>query len=108
MYKKTPNYDSQISDYITAASFSDAQGALQKDENGAYYYQFRVTDYITKLLDGTQSKNIDNLGLKVFANGDLPISTIDTLVTSNNWNPRGVVLDGSLTKLKINYSVQND
>jgi hypothetical protein len=108
LYKKTPNYDSQILDYISAASFSDAQGTLQKDENNAYYYQFRVTDYITKLLDGTQSKNIDNLGLKVFANGDLPISTIDTLVTSNNWNPRGVVLDGSLTKLKINYSVQND
>ena len=108
LYKKTPNYDSQILDYITAASFSAAEGALQKDENGAYYYQFRVTDYITKLLDETQSKNVDNLGLKVFANGDLPISTIDTLVTSNNWNPRGVVLDGSLTKLKINYSVQND
>jgi hypothetical protein len=46
--------------------------------------------------------------LKVFANGDLPISTIDTLVTSNNWNPRGVVLDDKRTKLKINYSVQND
>ena len=108
LYKKTPNYDSQILDYITAASFSAEEGVLQKDENDAYYYKFRVTDYITKLLDGTQSKNIDNLGLKVFANGDLPVSTADTLVTSNNWNPRGVVLDGSRTKLKINYSVQND
>jgi hypothetical protein len=108
LYKKTPNYNSQILDYITAASFSTEEGVLQKDENDAYYYQFRVTDYITKLLNGTQSKNVDNLGLKVFANGDLPISTSDTLVTSNNWNPRGVVLDGSLTKLKINYSVQND
>jgi hypothetical protein len=108
LYKKTPNYNSQILDYITAASFSAEEGVLQKDENDAYYYQFRVTDYITKLLNGTQSKNVDNLGLKVFANGDLPISTSDTLVTSNNWNPRGVVLKGKLTKLKINYSVQND
>jgi hypothetical protein len=108
LYKKTPNYNSQILDYITAASFSTEEGVLQKDENDAYYYQFRVTDYITKLLNGTQSKNVDNLGLKVFANGDLPISTSDTLVTSNNWNPRGVVLKGKLTKLKINYSVQND
>jgi hypothetical protein len=122
-------YNSQLLDYISAANISAIEGNLQldndgKDENDGYYYKFRITDYVTELLkfpdfitkpDGTKeyinNKNIDNLGLKLYNNGDYPSSTADTIVGSESWNPRGVVLFGGVNDpkkpvLEINYSYQ--
>jgi hypothetical protein len=102
-------------DYLTTRNIEGYinEGDLSQDENDAYYYKFRITDYITKLLEGTNTKNADNLGLKIYNPGDYP--TTDTLIRTSNWNPRGVVLyggaqldtDGKRLKLQINYSYQN-
>ena len=119
LYKKVPEinnvlpYNSQLLDYLTASNLSSVEGSLYKDENDEYYYKFKLTDYITELLEGTNTKNVDNLGLKIYNPGDYP--TNDTLIRSSSWNPRGVVLDGDdlsgsgvkRTVLKINYSYQN-
>lgn len=133
LYKKVPEigsvlaYNSQLLDYLTASLISGVEGDLLKDDNDAYYYKFRLTDYITNLLKFTDSienpdgsfkyintKNVDNLGLKVYNSiDDYPVS--DTLVGTSNWNPRGTVLYGGnqleteekRTLLKINYSYQN-
>lgn len=116
LYKKVqdanmvPLYNSQLLDYITAASISAIEGDLSQDEIG-YYYKFRLTDYITRLLDGSTTHNVDNLGLKLYNNGDYPLSSADTIVGSASWNPRGVVLYGGADEakkpvLKINYSYQ--
>jgi hypothetical protein len=121
LYKKVPEinsalpYNSQLLDYLTTRNIEGYinEGDLSQDENDAYYYKFRITDYITKLLEGTNTKNADNLGLKIYNPGDYP--TTDTLIRTSNWNPRGVVLyggaqldtDGKRLKLQINYSYQN-
>ena len=119
LYKKVDGsilnhlYNSQLLDYLTASNLSSVEGSLYKDENNEYYYKFKLTDYITELLEGTNTKNVDNLGLKIYNPGDYP--TNDTLIRSSSWNPRGVVLDGDdlsgsgvkRTVLKINYSYQN-
>jgi len=116
LYKKVqdkdalPLYDSQLLDYISAANISAVEGNLLENANG-YYYKFRITDYITRLLDGSTTKNIDNLGLKLYNSGDYPSSANDTIVGSASWNPRGVVLYGGTDEakkpvLKINYSYQ--
>lgn len=127
LYKKVPDigalmgYNSQLLDYLTAANLSFADGVLTEDEDGDYY-KFKLTDYVTELLMGKDedgvlnSNNVDNLGLRIFNEGDYPTTTSDTLVGSESWNPRGVVLFGGASgddsdpkrlKLKINYSYQN-
>lgn len=119
LYKKVPEinghpaYNSQLLDYITASATSVIEGDFITDENGAYY-NFRITDYITELLDGQNTKNVDNFGLKLFNPNDYPTSATDTIVNSTNWNPRGVVMysgsEGTAIEkravLRINYSVQ--
>lgn len=120
LYKKVQGpeleslYNSQLLDYITAATISSVEGNLLKDDNG-YYYKFRITDYITNLLDGSTTTNVDNLGLKLYNNGDYPTTSSDTIVSSASWDPRGVVLHGGVSGdesdlkravLKINYSYQ--
>lgn len=117
LYKKTPNYNSVILDYINNinTTLTLQEGNLVED-NGSYYYKFRITDYIEQLLDGSNTGNVDNFGLRLYNPGDYPVSFNDTVVSSINWNPRGVVLFGGNTgdetsenrvKLKINYSYQN-
>lgn len=103
-------YNSQLLDYLTAANISGIEGDLLEDDNG-YYYKFRLTDYITNLLDGSTTTNIDNLGLKIYNSGDYPRSNTDTIVGSASWDPRGVVLYGGIDEskkpvLEINYSYQ--
>ena len=120
LYKKVPSingaaaYNSQLLDYMTSQNATDTQGRLLKDSDGAYYYKFQVTDYITNLLDARNTNNVDNLGLKVYTPLDRPASTIDTIIDASSWNPRGVVLHGGEQNtsdvkrivLKINYSTQ--
>ena len=114
LYKKVPEiserlpYNSQLLDYISSSLLSAIEGSLLQDDTGNYYYKFRLTDYITELLDGKNTNNVDNLALKIYNPGDYPESSNDTIVSSYNWNPRGVILwegDEDLgLKLKINYS----
>jgi len=117
LYKKTPNYNSQIVDYMSSASALAVQGKLTKDKDlstddkNIYYYKFLLTDYITNLLETGNTANVDNFGLKVFTQSDVPTAATDTIVTSYNWDPRGVVLHGKESEadakrvvLKIKYA----
>lgn len=116
LYKKKEGYNAQLLDYISQAASSDRQGKFQKGENGPPYYEFFITDYIRELLLAGDARNSDLLGLKVFTPGDLPTTTIDTMLTLSNWDPRGVVLSGGQQDaqdpyralLKINYTTQID
>ena len=120
LYKKVPEidgypaYNSQLLDYLASSTAVVSEGNLTSDSDGVYY-NFRITDYVTELLDGRNTKNVDNLGLKLFNSSDFVTSATDTIVNSMNWDPRGVVLYSGTNAtpienravLKINYSVQD-
>lgn len=103
LYKITSEGDFQINDYITAANTSGTQGALQ-EEDGKKFYEFKITDYIKTLLVNGNNAPADQLGLKVFMQGDLPTTVSDINISTNSWDPRGVVLSANNIQLKINYS----
>ncbi|MCK4561566.1 MAG: DUF4270 domain-containing protein [Flavobacteriaceae bacterium] len=74
-------------------------------------YTFRITKYISELLDTDNPKAPTKLGLKNYVNTDAPINVLDTLVKPYNWIPKGVILNGNLPensekriKLEIFYS----
>ena len=103
----------QLTDaYREAALFG---GNLElTDDDKPEKYNFRITDYISDLLDGTTS-DISPLTLKVYNNPTDNATTnnvLDVNVKTYNWNPRGVtLLDGNETVnntkravLKISYS----
>ncbi len=103
----------QLSDaYKEAATFD---GNLSLTDNEApEKYSFRLTDYLSDLLDGTTS-DISPLVLKTYNNptdNAVINGVLNTNVSTYNWNPRGVtLLDGNEaangTKravLKISYS----
>jgi hypothetical protein len=76
-------------------------------------YTFRITDYVSDLLNGKANKL--PLGLKVFNTSDFPTSAADTIVKTYNWNPKAVMLlDGSISngarkaQLKISYSIKKN
>ena len=103
----------QLSDaYKEAASFNGNLGL--SDDGVPEKYSFRLTDYLSDLLDGTTS-DISPLVLKTYNNTtDNPVinGILNTNVSTYNWNPRGVtLLDGNETAngtkravLKISYS----
>jgi hypothetical protein len=98
----------QLLDYFSSSPFSSVQGILRYDiETEDYYYQFYLTDYITNLLEGSNTDELDPLVVKTYVPGDNPTSNSDTSVDSKNWQHRGVVLDASRTEIKLNYSKQN-
>jgi hypothetical protein len=98
--------------YTEFASFG---GDLLLDEEGVpESYNFKITDYLSNLLDGT-ADNFPTLELKVFNRiTDVPINglgALDVNVKSYNWNPRSVLLlNGESTngvgkaQLKISYT----
>ena len=99
--------------YTEFASFG---GGLLLDEDGTpERYNFKVTDYISNLLDGTND-DLPTLELKVFNKAtDLPVNgsgALDVSVKTYNWNPRAVLLlNGDNTtngvkkaQLKISYT----
>nr|AOE10008.1 conserved hypothetical protein [uncultured bacterium] len=99
--------------YTEFASFG---GDLLLDEDGTpERYNFKVTDYISNLLDGTND-DLPTLELKVFNKvTDLPVNgsgALDVSVKTYNWNPRAVLLlNGDNTtngikkaQLKISYT----
>ena len=96
--------------------FTSFGGGLLLDEDGTpERYNFKVTDYISNLLDGTND-DLPTLELKVFNKvTDLPVNgsgALDVSVKTYNWNPRAVLLlNGDNTtngvkkaQLKISYT----
>ncbi|WP_428741538.1 DUF4270 family protein [Tenacibaculum sp.] len=90
-------------------------GLLQKtDDDAPEKYTFRITDYISKLLNGEEDFTTDPLVLKVYNPTDNPVinNTLKTSIKTYNWNPRSVILlDGDESAngakravLKISYS----
>lgn len=107
IYKITSEGSLQVEDYITASNTSGAQGFLQQEEEadgGRYFYEFKITDYIKELVKEGNTDAPDELRIKVYMSGDLPTTVSDNLISSNNWDPRGVVLSTSDIDLKVNYS----
>ena len=103
----------QLSDAYKEAQTFDGNLTLS-DDGTPEKYSFRLTDYLSDLLDGTTS-DISPLVLKVHNNPtDNPVISgiLNTNVSTYNWNPRGVtLLDGNETAngtkravLKISYS----
>ena len=103
----------QLSDAYKEAPTFDGNLSLT-DDGTPEKYSFRLTDYLSDLLDGTTNDN-SPLVLKTYNNPtDNPVinGVLDTNVSTYNWNPRGVtLLDGSETAngtkravLKISYT----
>ncbi|QTE21603.1 DUF4270 family protein [Polaribacter cellanae] len=72
-------------------------------------YTFKITDYISNLMDGT-SKDFSPLVLKVYNSTDNPLvsGSLNKNVLQYNWNPRSVVLydenSNNKAKLKISFT----
>ncbi|KAB1158926.1 DUF4270 domain-containing protein [Tenacibaculum aiptasiae] len=107
---------------FTPTQISDAHkevalfgGNLELTDDKPDKYTFKITDYISDLLDNT-TNDINPLTLKVYNNPTDNAfgsnNTLDTNVKTYNWNPRAVtLLDGNETAnttrravLKISYS----
>ena len=68
---------------------------LSSDEETPDNYSFKITDFISDFIDGSNKNTDTNLILKVFNNvTDSPVvnNTIQLSVEDYNWNPRSVVL----------------
>jgi hypothetical protein len=104
----------QITDINTEGEVS-LGGGLELDNGKKDRYRFRITDYVSNLLNGNSTYN-PPLGLKVFNITDVPITSVDTAFVRYNWNPKAVsILNGDATlngnrraQLKISYSEKND
>ena len=118
MYKLAPNTKSggaeQLEDYVQQTRYTEYQGELFKDEDGDFFYEFKITTYITNLLDKKSEDNITPLGLKVhFPTDDYNPKTGDISIEQFNLYPRGVVLSNQKSsgkkkiQLKIVYTQTN-
>lgn len=103
----------QILDATTEASFGGIRGQLIRDDNGNKdRYVFKLTDYISELLNGNISKS-STLKLKTFNPSDNPVSEIDTIFTNYSWNHKAVTLfnhdvsnGARKATFKISYSIK--
>ena len=103
---------SQMKDRITEGD-AIYGGNLVINDKKPDYYKFKITDYISDLLNGDSSYN-PVLGLKVYNDPtDGLLTAIDTLVTDYSWNPKTVTLLNHLNsngerraRLKISYSIK--
>jgi len=108
------NFDenSTLKDYIFDGP-DVFNGSLEYDDAGnPERYKFRITRYISDILNLSDPKPSSKLALKNFSTTDTPaIPLLDTIVNDYNWIPKGVVLKGNLPnldskriKLEIYYS----
>lgn len=74
-------------------------------------YTFRITKYITELLESNNLKEPSKFALRNYVNTDIQTTILDTLVKPYNWIPKGVVLHGNKSvdvdkriRLEIFYS----
>jgi len=111
------NYDDnlQLKDMLSEGK-SSVGGDLILDDNGKpFKYVFKITDYISDVLNGSNPAPVYKLGLKVFNSTDEPANFLDTKIKNFSWNPKGVVLFGNdasfqdkRVKLEISYSELNN
>ena len=88
-------------------------GELNVSDKKPDSYTFKITDYISDLLNGKSDYN-PPLNLKVFNSTDLPANINDTIMKVYSWNPRAVTLlnhdktaNGQRrSQLKISYSIK--
>lgn len=107
-------YESMISDNYSFYFGSEVfGGVLEYDNNGKpEKYKFRITKYISDILDKEDPIAPSILALKNYVNSDgFDTQAIDTIVHNFNWIPKGVILKGNLPetdkeriKLEIYYS----
>ena len=102
---------SQIRDILTDGP-NAIGGALELSDSKPNKYKFKITEYISYILDGG-TDYLPNLGLKVFNTTDVPSNINDTIVDTYNWNPRSVpILDHNVTditkkaRIKISYTIK--
>lgn len=104
----------QILDMVTEG-LEAVDGNLVRDDNRhPDFYQFKITDYISELVSGNLN-DLQPLGLKVLNPTDLPVTLVDTIVRTYNWNPKAVMLlnnnavNGTRrARLKISYSKKTE
>ena len=100
-----------IEDSYTESPYFGGNLFLSEEEEPESY-NFKITDYISSLLDGS-TDDFSTLELKVF--NTLTDTPEDLNVETYNWNPRSVVLlNGDKAangikkaQLKISYSKKN-
>ncbi|RUA10582.1 MAG: hypothetical protein DSY82_04625 [Flavobacteriia bacterium] len=109
LYKKNSN---TILEDLQANGFDVFDGRLVYDDNGdPDYYKFRITTYISKLLNDPD-RGPEPLVLKSFNPTDTPnFEEHDSIVKDYSYIPKGVILHGNLPqsdskrlKLQIFYS----
>ncbi len=97
------NYDdnSTLKDFRVDGGSGVFGGRLQYDDDGnPVSYKFRITYYISDVLDLTNPIKLSKLALRNFLFTDVPtIGVLDTVVKDYNWIPKGVVLKGNLPEL---------
>ncbi len=96
------DYHSLIRDYYNTQLGQEMfGGTLEYDSDGnPEKYKFRITDYISKVLNPSNPIVSSKLALKNFVSTDnLDLSTFDTIVQDWNWIPKGVVLHGNRPKV---------
>lgn len=117
VYQNKDNGNDEI-DGVIPTHLSDSyeestsyNGVLYTNKEMPENYTFKITDYISDLLDGS-STDFSPLGLKVFNTTDSPLISNNRLITEKvpqyNWNPRSVVLfneNGTKkAQLKLTYT----
>ncbi len=107
------DFNSLISDYFNFRFGPDSFGGKLEydDEGNPEKYMFRITNYISKLINPEDSEPISKLALKNYLSTDALPTSVDTLVQDWNWTPKGVVLYGNRpmdndkrVKLELFYS----
>jgi len=96
------DYHSLISDYYSNLIGPEMfGGTLEYNSDGTpEKYTFRITDYMSRVLDPSNPIVSSKLALKNFVNTDnLDFTSLDTIVQNWNWIPKGVVLHGNKPKV---------
>ncbi|UMB59450.1 DUF4270 domain-containing protein [Lutibacter sp. A80] len=113
------NYDenTHILDMITEGAAA-VDGTLERDDDGnPYKYEFKITDYISEILNSDDDEALDlaKLGIKVYNSSDLLTSITDLTIKDYSWTPKGVVLynhnesaGDKKAKLEITYTEINN
>lgn len=71
-------------------------GFLERDENGdPEKYTFKLTSYISKVLDDSNPIELSQLGLKVFNVSDAPSQALDVIINNYSWTPKGIIVHGN-------------
>lgn len=110
----TVDNPAQILD-LTTEGIDAVGGNLTTDsDRNPDFYTFKITDYVSELVSGNIN-DLQPLGLKVLNPTDFPVTLVDTIVRTYNWNPKAVMLlnnnavNGTRrARLKISYSKKTE